>query len=80
LRERRGLPRDDQAWNTLIDARIEVTREMRRLAAISDESAPTVKALERKLEAIERALARLHDLGLRPTEAKVPTLSEETSE
>ena len=80
LRARRGLPRDDQAWNTLLDARIEVTRQMRRLAAISDESAPTVKALERKLEAIERALDHLHDLGLRPTEAEVPTLTEETSE
>lgn len=76
LRDRQGLPQDEQTWSTLVAARLEVTQQLSRLTAVSDESAPTLKALERKLDAIDRALGHL-----RRKELKAPQfeLEKETS-
>ena len=64
LRELRSIGQDPQTWRNLVEAEIEVTRELARLEAVSDESAPTLKELRRKLVAFDRALdyLRRHDL------------------
>jgi hypothetical protein len=51
----------------LVETEIEVRREHERLDEFSDESAPALKELKRKTEAIERALKYLRDNGLEPS-------------
>jgi hypothetical protein len=65
LRQRQGIPQDSGTWPGLIETGIAVRRELARLEALSDDSAPTLKELKRKLVAVDRALAYLskHDLG-----------------
>ncbi|MCB5274739.1 hypothetical protein BJG92_02276 [Arthrobacter sp. SO5] len=67
LRQRQHLDQDRAVWRILVEAEIVVRREHERLDEFSDESAPALKELKRKIEAIERALKYLSDNGLEPT-------------
>lgn len=69
LRHRQGLEQDPNIWSSLIETAIAVRREHSRLEALSDESAPTLKELRRKLVVIDRALTYLIKHGLGPTES-----------
>jgi len=66
LRKLQGLSQDPQTWSSLVETEIEVTHEFARLRAVSDRAAPTLKELQRKLDAIDRALDYLHRVGLEP--------------
>lgn len=67
LRELEGVQQDPTTWDGLVELGIELRRERARLEVFADKSAPTLKELERKLEAVDRALAYLdrHELGPR---------------
>jgi hypothetical protein len=75
LRQQQHLDPDPGLWRILVETEIEVRREHERLDEFSDESAPALKELKRKIEAIERALKYLRDNGLEPS---VPGTSGET--
>ncbi|WCI09676.1 hypothetical protein PJ267_09260 [Arthrobacter sp. OVS8] len=66
LRQRQHLEQDRAVWRLLVETEIVVRREHERLDEFSDESAPALKELKRKIEAIERALKYLRDNGLEP--------------
>ncbi|MHC6221181.1 alpha/beta hydrolase family protein [Arthrobacter sp. MMS24-S77] len=66
LQQRQHLEQDRAVWKNLVETEIEVRREHERLDEFSDESAPAIKELKRKIEAIERALKYLRDNGLEP--------------
>lgn len=66
LRQRQGLEQDPSTWPSLIETGIAVRRELARLEACSDESAPSLKELQRKLVTIDRALSYLAKHGLGP--------------
>ncbi|AUI50928.1 alpha/beta hydrolase [Arthrobacter crystallopoietes] len=66
LRQRQHLEPDTALWRTLAETEIEVRREHERLDEFSDEAAPALKELKRKIDAIERALKYLRDNGLEP--------------
>ena len=66
LRELQGLEQDTTTWGGLIESEMAVRRERTRLEALSDESAPTLKELKRKIDAVQRALKYLHDHDLNP--------------
>ncbi|MGZ8748490.1 MAG: hypothetical protein ACXWZ2_16135 [Mycobacterium sp.] len=70
LRELQGISQDQQPWSSLVDAEIEVRRELARLKAVSDESAPTLKELQRKIDAIDRALDYMHRHNLEPKDSE----------
>ncbi|MDF9276244.1 hypothetical protein P4U43_00380 [Arthrobacter sp. EH-1B-1] len=72
LRQLQHLEPDFGLWRVLVETEIEVRREHERLDEFSDESAPALKELKRKIDAIERALKYLRDNGLEPP---VPTSS-----
>jgi len=69
LRHRQGLAQDPMLWFSLTESAAEVRRERARLEAFSERSAPTLKALQRKLQMIDRALAYLREQGLVPSAA-----------
>ncbi|WP_198318369.1 alpha/beta hydrolase [Arthrobacter sp. YN] len=66
LRQRQHLDPDEGLWAVLVETEIEVRREHERLDEFSDASAPALKELKRKIDAIERALKYLTDHGLEP--------------
>lgn len=66
LRQRQHLDPDKGLWAVLIETEIEVRREHERQDEFSDTSAPSLKELRRKIDAIERALKYLSDHGLEP--------------
>lgn len=68
LRERQGLRQDPQVWESLTELEHTVTRELAQLRPVSDASAPSLKELQRKLDAIRRALDYLeaNDLAAAP--------------
>jgi hypothetical protein len=66
LRRRQRLDQDPAVWRNLVETEMEVRRTHERLDEFSDESAQAMKALKRKLEAVERALTYLRKLGLEP--------------
>lgn len=66
LRQLQHLEQDPSVWRILAETEIEVRREHERLDEFSDESAPTLKELKRKIDAIERALKYLRDNNLEP--------------
>lgn len=66
LRQKQHLEPDLGLWQVLVETEIEVRREHERLDEFSDESAPALKELKRKIDAIERALKYLTDHGLEP--------------
>ena len=73
LRKKQGLAQDPQTWTSLSDLEIEVMKELNRLKAVSDSSAPILKELQRKLDTIKRALAYLREHGLGPTPLELTT-------
>jgi len=70
LRQRQHLEQDPAVWTILADTEREVRREHERLDEFSDESAPALKELKRKIEAVERALKYLEDNDLGPVDAE----------
>ena len=64
LRKLQNLDHDPAIWRALVETEIEVRRQYERLDEFSDESAPTLKELKRKLAAIERALDYLKEKNL----------------
>lgn len=66
LRQRQHLEPDPALWKILVETEMEVRREHERLDEFSDESAPALKELARKIGALERALKYLRDNGLEP--------------
>lgn len=66
LRGKLRLDQDPQTWHDLVDAERQVTREIARLRPVSDQSAPTLKELDRKLDAINRALDHMRKCGFEP--------------
>lgn len=74
LRQRQNLEQDPAVWRMLAETEIEVRREHERLDEFSDESAPSLKELKRKIVTIERALKYLRENGLEPnlTESTSP--------
>lgn len=66
LRKSQGLEQDPTTWHNLIETGIELRRDRTRLEPFSDESAPTLKELKKKLVTIDRALAYLNEENLRP--------------
>jgi hypothetical protein len=69
LRQRQGLEQDPETWSGLIETGIAVRREYARLQAVSDESAPSLKELQRKLVAVDRALTYLSKHRLAPSQS-----------
>lgn len=59
LRLKQRLEPDDAIWWNLVDVEAQLRREHERVDEISDENAPSVKELKRKLVAVERGLAYL---------------------
>ena len=53
------LAEDDSAWYMLVDLQVQITRELQHLKPYSDSSAPSIKNLESKLSALNRALEYL---------------------
>lgn len=66
LRQRQGLPQDSRTWAGISNIAAVLRRELARVSEISDESAPSVKELKKKLATTERALKQLEDQGLAP--------------
>lgn len=66
LRKLQAQPQDPNTWDTLVETEIALRRELARLQPISDDSAPSLKQLRRKLDATERALEYLVEHGLVP--------------
>ncbi len=69
LRKRQGLEEAATTWNNLVETENELRREIARLGPLSDESAPALKRLKRKLDTINRALNYLSDKGLGPIDS-----------
>lgn len=59
LRLKQRLEPDYAIWWNLVDVEAQLRREHERVDEISDENAPSVKELKRKLVAVERGLAYL---------------------
>jgi len=66
LRQLQGLEPDPAAWSVLVQIEIEVRRQHERMDEFSDESAPGLKDLKRKILTVERALRYLTENGLEP--------------
>lgn len=66
LRKLQGIEPDPSIWHSLIETGIELQRERARIEAISDEAAPTLKEIRRKLDALDRAITYLEVAGLGP--------------
>lgn len=64
LRRLQGFDQDPATWHGLVEIGEELRREHERLDEISDESAPTLKDLRLKIQAVERAIAYLEREGL----------------
>lgn len=56
LRKRHGIPQDPDLWWGLVQMRDAVARELASRQPFSDDTAPSIKELERKRDAIKRAL------------------------
>lgn len=66
LRKRQGFNKDLTTWENLAATGIELRRDRARLEPVSDEGAPALKQLQRKLKAIDRALTFLNSIDLGP--------------
>lgn len=64
LRQIQGLDEEPATWLGLVEIGEELRREHERLDEISDESAPTLKDLRLKIQAVDRAIAYLEREGL----------------
>lgn len=66
LRDKQDLSQDQQTWSDLVETEDKVRRELARLKVLSDKNARNVKELQRKLDAVERALSYLRSCDLDP--------------
>ncbi|MGR0319463.1 hypothetical protein [Agromyces sp. ZXT2-3] len=66
LRKQHRLDPDPAVWRNLAETEIEVRRAYERLDEFSDESAPSLKEMKRKIVALERALKYLREQNLEP--------------
>ena len=66
LRRLQGLEQDPANWNGLVEIGMELRRERARLEAFADKSAPTLKELHLKPDAVDNALRYLHEHDLGP--------------
>lgn len=66
LRRMQSLEPDPAVWSVLAQTEIEIRREYERMDEFSDESAPGLKDLRRKILIVERALKYLTENGLEP--------------
>lgn len=66
LRQQQGLEQDPSVWRTLVDTEREIRREHERLDEFSDPAAASIKELQRKIRAIERAIEYLTEHHLEP--------------
>lgn len=66
LRKRQSLEQDPAVWASLVETEIEVRRQHEQLDEFSDDSAPGLKDLKRKIELVDRALTYLRKNGLEP--------------
>lgn len=66
LRKRQNLDLNPVIWQSMKDAEMAVRREHERLDEFSDEKAPSIIELKRKISAVERALAYMRSNGLEP--------------
>lgn len=66
LRELQALEQDPAVWHNLVEIESAVRREYERFDEFSDENAPGLKELKRKITAVERALAYMRNKGLEP--------------
>lgn len=66
LRQHQKLEPDYTLWGILMVNEIAFRREYERLDEFSDESAPVLKELKKKLETIDRAMKYLSENGLEP--------------
>lgn len=66
LRNLQKLDQDPNTWAGLAESKVEMTRELTRQVAVSDESAGAVKELKRKLEIVRRGISYLERHGLGP--------------
>jgi len=71
LRKLQGLDQDPATWTTLVETGVELRRFRARLEAISDETAPALKDITRKLKVIDRALTYLDAEGIGRSDATV---------
>lgn len=69
LRRMQGVEQDPQTWVHLAEVERAVRRELARLSVVSDPTAPSVKAMRRKLDALKRALDFLEREGFYPAAA-----------
>lgn len=75
LRQRQNLEPDYTLWSILVANEIAFRRECERLDEFSDESAQSLKELNKKLETIERAMKYLSENGLEPELVEDPSES-----
>lgn len=66
LRQLQDLEQDPAVWHNLVEIESEVRREHERFDEFSDDNAPGVKELKRKIIAVERALTYMREKGLEP--------------
>jgi pimeloyl-ACP methyl ester carboxylesterase len=66
LRRKQNLEQDPQIWAAFTELEMEIAKELTRLQAVSDSSAPTLKELHRKLDTIQRALRYMQKEKLSP--------------
>lgn len=72
LRKKQGFDKDLTTWENLVTTEIELRRDRARLETVSDDGAPALKQLQRKLKAIDRALTYLSAIGLGPDSSDSP--------
>jgi len=66
LREKQRLEQDPEVWNFLVELAAQLRRECACLEVCSDESAPSLQELRKKITAVDRAVAYLREQGLAP--------------
>lgn len=66
LRKKQLLEQDPTIWKNLAEIEAEVRRQYERIDEFSDKDSASVKELERKIKAVERALNYLRVNGLEP--------------
>lgn len=66
VRKLQGLEQDPTIWSDLTQAETTLRREKKRLEEFSDDQAPSLVELRRKVKAVEKALKYMTDHGLEP--------------
>ena len=56
LRKRAGLPNDNRLWNVWVETERGLIREQQRISRFSDPNSEAGKEIERKIEALQRAI------------------------